>query len=146
MKITLTQKAVTVWRLRYTAYAAGAAFLCGGIAAFYVPLAAAIGSTAFFTYLFGLCYYAPAKGKHIRCAVHNRGVFLNYGVFFRCERALPFHRIQYIEIRRSPAQRLMGLCNLVLHAAGAKVCLAQITLRQGIRYRAVAERRMVRHD
>lgn len=50
--------------------------------------------------------------------IDERVLELRSGVWFRVTRMLPLNRLQHVDLRRGPIERLFGLASLVLHTAG----------------------------
>ena len=126
----LSHRAVLVWRLRMGAAAVAAAFFCGACAAF-SPLLA--GLLAYALAGLGLpltLWYFPARFRRARWQAAEEILTLS-GVFFLRRRQLPAQRVQYAELRQCPIQRRLGVCTLVLHAAGASLTLGQLELSDG---------------
>ena len=50
---------------------------------------------------------------------HDDALELRHGVFVAAASLVPYHRIQQIDLRRGPLQRLLGVSQLVLRTAAA---------------------------
>lgn len=77
------------------------------------PLAAAV---------LALCGAAYAVSRyHVwRFEVQADAVYLERGVFTRVESVVPFVRIQNVDTRRGPVERLTGLSSVVVYTAGTR--------------------------
>ncbi|MCC5950481.1 MAG: PH domain-containing protein [Acidimicrobiia bacterium] len=66
-----------------------------------------------------LAVWAVLRWRCWRWSVWPDAIELSYGVIVRTESLVPFHRIQQIDIRRGPLERLVGLASLEVHTAAA---------------------------
>jgi len=55
-----------------------------------------------------------------RYVVREESLFLRRGVFTRVQTVVPYVRVQHIDTRRSPFERLIGLSSLVVYTAGSR--------------------------
>lgn len=127
----LSLNTVKVWRLRALFLAAVGFFLCGVLAAFNWLAAAVSGAVIAALFLLACLWYCPLRYRTCRWSVTGSAAILTAGVVFRFRRVLPLERVQYAELLRTPAQRLCGVCTLILHAAGAKLSIDGLDNRQG---------------
>ncbi len=51
--------------------------------------------------------------------VDDRALVLRHGVVFRSESAIPYFRVQHVDIERGPLERAWGLSRLVVRTASA---------------------------
>jgi membrane protein YdbS with pleckstrin-like domain len=52
--------------------------------------------------------------------VRADSLFLGRGVFTRVRTVVPYVRVQHIDTKRSPLERLLGLSTLVVYTAGSR--------------------------
>ena len=55
--------------------------------------------------------------RYFRYAVREHDILVQQGVIFRQWTALPLHRIQHVDTRQGPIERLVGIANLQLYTA-----------------------------
>jgi len=55
--------------------------------------------------------------RYFRYAVREKDILVQQGVLFRRWTALPLHRIQHVDTRQGPIERLVGIANLQLYTA-----------------------------
>lgn len=82
-------------------------------AIFAVPVGAMAIGVALLVWLPRLAY---------RCwtyTVDDRALVLHHGVVFRSESAIPYFRVQHVDIERGPLERTWGLSRLVVRTASA---------------------------
>lgn len=114
----LHPKVRTLWRLAalfpYLSLIAGlVAWSAEGLP----PWAAAILAVA----ALPLVWVVPdARYRRWRYEIRKRDVYMARGVVFFEMAVVPFDRIQYVETRQGPLDRLLGLTQLVVHTAGGK--------------------------
>ncbi len=93
--------------------------IAGSLAAAYTDLPEAAAAVFVAALVFGFVYqwfrYA-VWGYEIR----DDSVYLRYGVFVRVQKVVPFVRIQHIDSRRGPVERVVGLASLVVYTAGSR--------------------------
>jgi membrane protein YdbS with pleckstrin-like domain len=78
--------------------AAGLLAVAGGLAAWWVP---------------------RARYRHWRYHVAPDALELRHGVVRRVHSAIPYFRVQHIDVAQGPVERAVGLARLVLHTASA---------------------------
>jgi uncharacterized protein len=78
--------------------AAGLAAVAGGLAAWWWP---------------------RSRYRHWRYQVATDALELRHGVVRRIHSAIPYFRVQHIDVAQGPVERAMGLSRLVLHTASA---------------------------
>ena len=64
--------------------------------------------------------YAVSRYRVWRFEVQDDAVYLERGVFTRVESVVPFVRIQNVDTRRGPVERLTGLSSVVVYTAGTR--------------------------
>ncbi|MFP4632332.1 MAG: PH domain-containing protein [Halobacteriales archaeon] len=108
-----------VWTSSAVVVALGVSAVAAGAATYYVD-APWLGGAAFAALLaLGVAYQwyrYEVWGYRIR----DDSVYLRHGVFVRVQKVVPFVRIQHIDTRRSPVERLTGLASLVIYTAGSR--------------------------
>jgi uncharacterized protein len=100
----------------FVLFAVGAAI--AAIAGETVGLAVAIGLVGIVVVGF-TTVWAVAVWKSWRWQVWPDALELAHGVIVRRESLVPFHRIQQIDVRKTPLERLLGLASLEVHTAAA---------------------------
>ena len=55
--------------------------------------------------------------RYYRYAVREKDILVQQGVLFRRWTALPLHRIQHVDTRQGPIERIVGIANLQLYTA-----------------------------
>lgn len=63
--------------------------------------------------------WARIQWRHWRWAAWEDALEMAHGVIFRRASLVPYHRIQQIDIRRSPLERAFGVATLEVHTAAA---------------------------
>lgn len=127
----LSMRTLRVWRIRALCVAAAGFFVCGVLAVFSQTAALALGLLTAVLFLLACIWYCPQRYHSSRWEITGQAAQMAAGVIFHYERALPLSRVQYAELLRTPAQRLCGVCTLILHAAGAKLSIGGLSLDQG---------------
>ncbi|NVJ96602.1 MAG: PH domain-containing protein [Alphaproteobacteria bacterium] len=61
---------------------------------------------------------APLHARHCGYAVRDHDIHYKTGVIWRKRIALPFCRVQHVEIERNPFERMLGLATLKCFTAG----------------------------
>lgn len=116
----LHPKVVTVWRLSTIASllpptlilsAVAVGFL--GTSGWAVPAVLLIGLVVF------AVWYPPARYERWRWRFTDLAVELEHGVLVRQAEALPYFRIQQIDVNEGPIDRLLGLASLQVTSASA---------------------------
>ncbi|WP_029601950.1 PH domain-containing protein [Halococcus hamelinensis] len=64
--------------------------------------------------------YALLRYRVWRFEVQEDAVYLERGVFTRVESVVPFVRIQNVDTKRGPVERLAGLSSVVVYTAGTR--------------------------
>ena len=54
-------------------------------------------------------------------ALRDHDILYKFGVIWKSFKAIPFNRLQHIEITRSPVDRFLGLATLVFYTAGGSM-------------------------
>lgn len=70
-----------------------------------------------------LCIYLPLRYKNIAYAAHTDHLIVWGGVFFRSQKHIPKTSIRYTTIIYGVAERLCGVCTLILFVNGGTVLL-----------------------
>jgi uncharacterized protein len=78
--------------------AAGLLAVAGGLAAWWLP---------------------RSRYRHWRYQVASDALELRHGVLQRVHSAIPYFRVQHIDVTQGPVERLVGLSRLVIHTASA---------------------------
>ncbi len=61
----------------------------------------------------------PARYRRWRYWVTEDGIELRHGLLFRVESSIPHFRVQHIDVRQGPLERLAGVVELVISTASA---------------------------
>lgn len=121
-KILLPERTLLLWRIRLCA-AVGFAFLAA--AAFFrfsVYFAAAAGILlAAFLYLYA--FYLPRLYKSVRITMSENEISIKKGVFIETERIMQLPLIISVRQTRTPLERWLSLCRVVLSAPGVTLSL-----------------------
>ena len=78
--------------------AAGLLAVAGGVAAWWLP---------------------RARHRHWRYQVAADALELRHGILKRVHSAIPYFRVQHIDVAQGPVERAVGLARLVVHTASA---------------------------
>ena len=78
--------------------AAGLIAIIGGLAAWWLP---------------------RARHRHWRYHVASDALELRHGILKRVHSAIPYFRVQHIDVAQGPVERAVGLARLVVHTASA---------------------------
>lgn len=87
-------------------------FVPGGRAGVFASVVVVCLGLAF---LWVLCYY-----RTWRYEVRDDSLYLTRGVVTRVQTIVPYVRVQHVDTRRSPVERLLGLSSLVVYTAGSR--------------------------
>jgi len=70
--------------------------------------------------IWGVCYafIIPRQVRAMGYLENRDDLLLRRGILFRHHVAVPYGRIQYVDIRQGPLQRLFGLTQIVITTAG----------------------------
>jgi uncharacterized protein len=116
----LDPRVVNVWRVSLAIGMLLPTFVLGGVAVavlgttgWFVP-AALLALTAFL-----VAWYPSARYARWRWRLTDLAVELDRGVVVRQAEALPYFRIQQIDVTRGPVDRLIGLASLQVTSASA---------------------------
>lgn len=119
----ISPRALLLWRVRLCVAALVLSFL--------ISLIMEIFSTVWFVFtgllavafLFFYVFYYPVKYKKLTYAVGKGVLVLHGGVFYRRRRSIFLKNIQYIALFETPFSRILGLKDLIVHAAGGTLYL-----------------------
>ncbi|MCL2057409.1 MAG: PH domain-containing protein [Oscillospiraceae bacterium] len=123
---------MTIWRMYLTAAALIPAFLFS----LFLPFpgfwwrSAAIIWGAVFLALYAV--YIPMRFSAKSFRVENGMVVSCGGVVYRYSHSLPIGRIQYVSLVTGPAERLLGMCTVVIAAPGGKLVLSGLKGAEGL--------------
>lgn len=119
----VSPKALLLWRIRLCAAALLLSFLTSlTLAVFSLPWWVCSGALAA-AFLFFYCFYYPIKYKKLTYAAGRGILVLHGGVFYRRRRSIALSNIQYLSLFETPLSRLLGLGDLIVHAAGGTLYL-----------------------
>lgn len=63
--------------------------------------------------------WAHAAWRHWSYEVAERTLELRHGVVLRTHSAIPYFRVQHVDVSQGPVERALGLSRLVVHTAAA---------------------------
>lgn len=99
-------------------------------------LAAAVPSVAFVLAIWRLVLI-PRQVRAIGYAERDDDLLVRTGIFFQRTMAVPYGRMQYVDIGVGPVERGLGLCTLKLHTAspGTNAQIPGLPAEEGARLR-----------
>jgi uncharacterized protein len=116
----LDPRVVRIWRLSTVLswvppliIGAGIAFVVLGRNGAWVLLAGLLASGA------SVLWYPPARYRRWRWQLTPLAIELRYGVLVRRHEAVPYFRVQQIDVTQGPLDRLLGLATLQVTTASA---------------------------
>jgi len=115
----LERRVAAIWFLR----AVGVG-LVGGLAVLVVrptvpvPALAAPAVGLGLTLVWGT--HAALRYRRFRFALDDDGLYLERGVLVHVSTVVPYVRVQHVDTRRDPLERLTGLASTVVYTAGAR--------------------------
>jgi len=77
------------------------------------------------------CVYLPALYDAKAFSISKDKIVSNGGVFYKYAHSLPIPRIQYVSLITGPAQRVLGVCTVVVVAPGGKMLLSGLDKSDG---------------
>ncbi|MFB6166590.1 MAG: PH domain-containing protein [Haloarculaceae archaeon] len=111
-------------RLRWGLFAALAAVAAGlavtVVDGYVLALSPWLGAVAAVALAPLLAWYVRAHYRHWRYELQEDALELERGVFTRVETAVPYVRVQHVDTRRDPLDRLLGLGRVVVYTAGSR--------------------------
>ncbi len=128
MKIEISPRAVSLWRLESTLLLAAAGLLLGGVAVFSRALSALLQGAALAAYGYLMLYHCEKRRQNLRLWVENGTLTVTCGVWIRRRSALPLEGVQILRVGRTVTQRLFGLCSVTLFLPGAKLTVAGLNI------------------
>lgn len=69
---------------------------------------------------------APLQYRRWSYAIRERDVLIESGVVWRVRRSIPRARVQHVDIRSGPIDRMLGVVEVALHTAGSVGAVASI--------------------
>lgn len=121
----LDPRAVTLWRLGRMLRLGTVGLPFWGVAAyglgsFTTPAVGAVVVIGVVLWSLTLTvFWPPLQYRHFRYAVREQDLLVQQGVLFRRWSSIPHNRIQHVDTRQGPIERLLGLARLnVFTAAG----------------------------
>jgi membrane protein YdbS with pleckstrin-like domain len=64
--------------------------------------------------------HVVARYRRWRFSVGDEALYLQRGVLTHVETSVPFVRVQHVDTRRGPLERLLGLSSVVVYTAGSR--------------------------
>lgn len=123
MNLSISPRTVSLWRLEYTLFLGGAGLLLGCLAVFSLILSAILQGLALAAYFYLVLDYAPRRREKYRIQLKDGILTTSYGVWIQRRVAVSLNRVQTVQVRRSPTQRLFGLCSVILSLPGTRLAL-----------------------
>lgn len=118
--VALHPAAVAIWRITAVGWVLVLAVVGVGVAALTGPaVAAAIAGVAAVVCLVLAWVLPPRRYRRWRYAIGADALEIHRGVWTRTTSAVPFHRIQQIDVSQGPLQRRHGVATLQLRTAAA---------------------------
>lgn len=79
-----------------------------------------VGIAVFILYGVGMSVFSYLRFRVWKFQIQKDAIFMRRGVLYRIRTLVPFVRIQHVDTRRGPLERLLGLSNLVVFTAGSR--------------------------
>lgn len=124
----LSDKAVSIWRIRATAVLILFSFLVGAVFVFYEIFAVIFGIMGLCAYIFIVLFYFPMLYRICGYSAENNVVIIHKGYFFQRHIKLYFSRVQYCVISQDPIQRFYGVCSIRFLTAGSSEIINDISV------------------
>jgi membrane protein YdbS with pleckstrin-like domain len=119
----LDSRAVTLWRvqrlIRLALFNLPFAVAVGGGLSTVIGVGAgvAIGGGLLSLSVLLLLAWPPLEYRHWRYAVREHDLLVQHGVLFRRWSSIPLNRIQHVDTRQGPLERMLGLSRLLVYTA-----------------------------
>ncbi len=124
---TLNPRIRSVWILKSTVFAAILGIIVAVLVDAFLPLQGGVLGGVVFAFLFlALGTYQVFRYRAWGFEIREDCVYLERGVFTRVKTLMPFVRIQHVDTRRSPLDRVFGLASVVVYTAGSRGADAMI--------------------
>lgn len=79
------------------------------------------GIPALWLFLTGISLWVTERGYRLMgYAVREHDILFREGIFFRSVVAIPFKRVQHVEVKEGPIERMFGLKTLEVYTAGGQ--------------------------
>ncbi|MFC6732872.1 MULTISPECIES: PH domain-containing protein [unclassified Haladaptatus] len=120
---SLHPRVQVVWIAESVVGALVFAALAGVVSAFFAGLTTRTGLVAagvFVVLTVVGSVLAVARYRRWRYALYDDHLYLERGVFTRVKTVVPFVRVQHVDARRGPVERLAGLATSVVYTAGSR--------------------------
>jgi uncharacterized protein len=120
-EVSLEPRVLLLWRLRAGAVGAVTAAVVLVVSASTIGALPAAVTTAGFLLVCvaAVWWWTGLVWRAWGFRVGERALHLRHGVFVRKVSAIPFHRVQHIDIESGPLERRLGLATFVLRTASA---------------------------
>lgn len=120
----LDPRTVTLWRLQRLVRTAMVGVPLAGAAGYgayalssSATLAVLAGGVLLLWHLAMVALWPPLAWRHYRYAVREHDLLVQSGVIFRRWSAIPLSRIQHVDTRQGPVERMLGLSRLLVYTA-----------------------------
>jgi uncharacterized protein len=115
----LDRRVLAMWWLVGGAGALGVA-LIGGLAAWLAPVPEAPVAGVVLVAVVAAGLFPPLRYRRWRYELRPRDLSLSRGALWQVRTMIPFDRIQFVESRRGPLDRIFGLNVLVVYTAAGR--------------------------
>ena len=113
--------AVTLWRVAYALRGAG--FVAIGVVSGLVldiPMGLALAAAAGIVTVVVVVAVPPARYRSWGYRLRESDLYLRYGLLIRTTTIVPHARIQHVDTRHGPIDRMLGLAEVVVYTAGTR--------------------------
>lgn len=117
---TLEPEVQAVWALQSAVSATILGIIAGVIFAFLPVGGAWVGGVVFFVFLVLGIVFAVLRYRAWCYEVREDSLYLERGVVTRVRTVVPYVRIQHVDARRGPLERVFGLATTVVYTAGSR--------------------------
>lgn len=122
----LSEKSITIWRIRATLVLIIWWFICGCTAVFSFWAAVVMAAVGSAVYLSVILWFLKIFYKQYVYCIGKHSITIQKGVIIAKKIHIDRSRLQYSQMYQTPLQRIYGTCTIAYQAAGAVVYLSQI--------------------
>lgn len=109
-----------IWGIQATIFALILGAIAGAIDYFVLEYALWIGPVVFFVFWVLLLIHTVLRFRIWRFEIREDELYLERGVITRVKTVVPYVRIQHVDSRRGPFERLLTLATTVVYTAGSR--------------------------
>lgn len=124
----LSEKAVSIWRIRVTLILVLFSFLIGGLYVFWRIFATVLGIIGLIAYFIIILVYCPSLYKVCGYSINENTVIIDKGYFIHHSTQIHSSKVQYCIISQGPLQKLYGICSIMLLTAGSSEIINDISV------------------